>query len=207
MVMKLINKTDYSAGYLRQIVKWVSREIGFKPYRAHTITFANSRRRSWSYRWSDSHNAAVLIAGEQRFPRPQTSQWPAMPDRDTALMHATACVIGFFAQAQESVKYQRGPVYAKASELVAKFQDAQAALGAAAMAQEDVNMIYAKVGLEGFEIVDAPPQPIKPVVTPAQKRARKVEADLLRWQRKLKLAEGKIKKLKRRAAYYARTAR
>jgi hypothetical protein len=207
MVMKLINKTDYSADYLRQIVKWVSREIGFKAYPAHTLLFANSRKRLWSYRWSDSHHATVLISGESRFPRSESRRWPALPDRDTAIMHATACIIGFFAQAQEGVKFQNGPVFAKARELVTKFQGVRAALGAAALKQDDVNLIYAKVGLDGFEIVDEPTVPAKVALTPAQKRARKVEADLVRWQRKLKLAEGKIKKLKKRVAYYARAAR
>lgn len=147
--MKLINKTDYSVPYLRQIVNWLCREVGLKQYPAHTITFAHSRKRSWSYSWSDSHHAAVFVGKEARFPRPATTQWPALQDRDTALVHATACILGFFAQAQGSVKYQRGPVYAKARAVAEKFPDVRASLAAASMKQDDVNFIYGKVGLEG----------------------------------------------------------
>jgi hypothetical protein len=46
----------------------------------------------------------------------------------------------------------------------------------------------------------APAVKAKPSVQ--DKRAAKVQADLDRWQRKLKLAQTKVKKLKRKVAYY-----
>jgi hypothetical protein len=204
MVMKLINKTDYSVAYLRQIVKWISGEVGLN-HSTHTLTIAPSRTRTWSFSWDTSRQATVFIGKEERFPRPAGHKWPALQDRDTALVFATGCVLSYFAQYQDSRGYNRGATYAKARALVARFPEVRASLGAAAMKQDDVDLIYAKAGVDGFELVDAPAVPAKIVLTPAQKRARKVEADLVRWQRKLKLAQGKIKKLKKQSAYYART--
>jgi hypothetical protein len=46
----------------------------------------------------------------------------------------------------------------------------------------------------------------KPQPTAVERRAAKVTSDLDRWQRKLKLAQTKIRKLKQRAKYYERRA-
>lgn len=47
---------------------------------------------------------------------------------------------------------------------------------------------------------------LKPKLTAVEKRAIKAQADLARWQRKLKLAQTKVKKLRAKAKYYERTA-
>jgi hypothetical protein len=189
--MKLINKTEFDTVYLRKVIVWVRDQVGLRPDWITQLTFKPSRRRSWSWRMDGSHHATIMIKRNSN---------------GDSLAWALGYVFGYMAQKQDGVRYARGPVRAKTASIHAEFsQGMNAKLHAASMPQDTMDMLCAKAGVEGFDL-----EPVKPnaklKATPVQRRAKKAQADLARWERKLKLAKGKVAKLQRRVAYYAKNS-
>jgi hypothetical protein len=190
--MKLINKTDYDTAYLRKLIEWVRSETGLNPGWIQHLAFKYSRARAWSFSLDSSKTAVVMW-----------KQGGAEVNPVTAL----AYVIGYMTQKQDSGHYSRGPNAHQAKRIVEKFvaENVHVRLLSKTMAQDDVDMLCAKAGVEGFD--EAIIQPTtKAKLSPVQQRAKKAAQDLARWERKLKLAKGKVAKLQKRVAYYAKSS-
>ncbi len=190
--MKLINKTNYDIAYLRKLIEWMRKEVGLNPGWITQLVFKPSRSRSWSY--SIEHGA-----------KHATIMWKGSKEESHVL--AMARVFGFMAQKQDSGRYNRGSVEHQSARIVEKFmaENVGMKLQARTMSQDTVDLLCAKAGVEGFDEALIQPPPTKPRMSPVQKRARKAAQDLARWERKLKLARGKVAKLQKRVAYYAKT--
>lgn len=187
--MKLINKTEFDSVYLRKVISWVRDQVGLPADWIKQITVKPSRRRRWSWRWDGSKQTTIMVK---------------RGSNGDGLAWAMGYVFGYMAQIQAGVPYARGPVRAKATQIAADFSGgANLKLQAAAMPQDTVDLLCAKAGVEGFD--DVVIKPKKQQATPVQRRAKKAAADLARWERKLKLAKGKVAKLQKRVAYYTKT--
>jgi hypothetical protein len=189
--MKLINKTELDPNYVRKVVGWVRDQVGLRADWITEVRIRPSRSRTWSFRWDHgSHRVNVFIKRNS----------------ESGLAWALAYVLGYMAQAQDRVPYARGPVKTKAAQIAAEFEATMNnKLAAAALSQDDVDMLCAKAGVEGFD--EAVIQPAtKAKLSPVQQRAKKAAQDLVRWERKLKLAKGKVAKLQKRVAYYAKSS-
>lgn len=184
--MKLINKTEFDSAYLRKVITWVREQVGLGPDWIKQIVIKPARTRDWGWSWCNSHYITITVKR----------------GNNEGLAWAMGYTFGYLAQRQDGARRNSGPVRKKAAEIVAAFKggmDLQ--LQADAMKQDDIDMLCAKVGIEGYDEAHIKAPKVKP--TPVQRRAKKAAQDLARWERKLKLAEGKVAKLKRRVAYYS----
>jgi hypothetical protein len=195
--MNLINSTDYSDQFLKKMLKWICRQlveslpVNPKPDlfgQLHKVRFTNfygtSRGRAWP------HRIFIRIGSENKFPAAEwfyhKSKVEARPDRICGLIGTTAHelshVLDYVQYRDMRRKYFENRAVWRGNDVVKKFLTDREAL------------------IEHWSRERKTVQ--KPVLSLQDQRFNKIQISLDRWQRKMKLAQTKIRKLKARAHYY-----
>jgi hypothetical protein len=194
LAMKLQNTTDWPDWFLRRMVAWCCRQIGMPQRTILGATFRNSRgawggaARTWLKR------ITVCVGPESRFPASCGTHEPgeSFADRLECLVAVTAHEAYHVAAewADEHRQRTRGKRHGSSERRTCL---------------EEMRILRLFRANREFLLADwsrAIERPAKPKASIQDKRAAKAQADLERWQRKLKLAQTKCRKLKQRVAYY-----
>jgi hypothetical protein len=195
--MKLRNSTDWPDYFLRRMVAWCCRQVDYKPSRVREAQFRNRTKRSYSGHAYGSRRIVASVGPDSRFPlkaddRPGMGN-AAIADRLEALIVITAHELTHLHQYDGRIGKLKSNGQTEAD---ARWHSIKA------LESFRVNReaLLAEWSLPLAE------RPAKPSTSVQEKRAAKAQADLDRWQRKLKLAQTKIRKLKQRVRYYDRVA-
>lgn len=187
--MKLRNSTDFSDAFLRRMVAWIRRQMKLPAAKLRQAQFTRCR---WVYRGRAFGGGAMLVrigpaesypySGRRNKEGPQFT----LTDRIEGLVKITAHEMAHHIAWHNGYKWREAEVDVEALRILKLFREQ-------------------RIGL--LEIWDAKPaekpaKPAKPKPSVVERRAAKAEADLARWQRKMKLAATKVRKLKARVRYY-----
>jgi hypothetical protein len=198
--MKLTNSTDYPNHFLRRMVAWCCREIGLPPKTIRDAKFGN-KSSAWGGR-GGVHRIYVGIGPDSAFPveafhypgrTDDAFLGPRIEDRLEALVAVTAHEL---THCQEHQHLNSLPMIRRLrrgwnSERKTMHNERQV-LGAFRRQRET---LLAEWSL-------ATPKHAKEKPSIQEQRAAKVEKALANWQRKLKLAQTKVKQYRRKARYY-----
>lgn len=201
--MKLENSTDYPPHYLRRMVAWCCRELGMPARFCKSATFRQRRKPRFSghaYHWRGGGDIVVSLAPDSFFPWTENAEWLRVAGIVRTLNDRTECLVNVTAhelrhlQAELEGERTRGDGLRIGSSERATEHDAQKVLAAF------------RADREALEVAWRVAPPVKAKPSAVDQRAAKVNAALERWQRKLKLAQTKVKQYRRRATYYQRKA-
>ena len=193
--MKLKNTTDFSDAFLRRMVAWACKQVPL-PFRY--IKRATFRRTKNSAPYSGrggGHGITVRIGPASAYPtrefvRHQVTN-PGFADRLEALVAVTVHEIYNCRQSADKA-WDNGRNFSEPAAVQAE----KVALAEFRANRETLVRAWMEPVAES----------VRPVIPIAEKRQAKTLADLERWQRKLKLAKTKVRKLTIRARYYERKA-
>ncbi len=216
--MKLKNSTDWPDYFLRRMVAWCCREVGLPASVVHRIAFGNRSRGAYSGHAWQSMRVHVSIGPESCYPTTghlypgctsEAYRAPALQDRVEGLVAVTAHELTHLRDYHDHRERQRAR-----NELLRAGNFPQP-LVKRRRSGERHTMHEERRVIELFRAQrdsllaawsEAPTErAVKPVATIQEKRATKAQSDLERWQRKLKLAQTKCRKLKQRVAYYEKS--
>ncbi len=194
--MRLKNSADLPDVFLRRMVSWCCRELGLptKHVRACEFTNCHPSRVFRGKAWYTSGRILVRISAEDSpfpFTGRRNSRAPefTLADRIEALVKVTAHELAHIERHQRNAP--RGNHEAdtdrQALQVLRAFRDRR----------EELLAAWSAVPVS--VAADAPP-----TANLIEKRHAKAAADLARWERKLKLAKTKVKKLAARVRYYER---
>lgn len=192
--MRLRNSTDWPDHFLRRMVSWCCRQIGYPPSKVREVQFRNRTRRCYSGRAYGSRRIVCSVGPASAFPVAPDNR-PGMDgeiiaDRLEALIAITAHELRHLWQ------YANG----KSRTLDAERRTEHDARW------HEVRTLRAFRHSRELLLIDWSHEPAshqsKPKPPVQERRAAKAQADLDRWLRKLKLAQTKVRKLKRRVTYY-----
>ena len=189
--MRLINTTDFENHFLRRMVSWICKQLDC-PVRL--VTEARFSRYSRSCRGTCRQGGRfrVMIGDAKHFPVRswiyRSGQVPELADRIEALVEVTAHELIHLDHFRNhnGKRHQRMEAYTVTYS--AKILDAFRELRAELVARW--SELPARTTARG------------PAPTIVEIRAHKAEMDLNRWQRKLKFAKTKVKKLLAKVRYY-----
>lgn len=199
--MKIQNTTDFSETFLRRMIAWCRKESEIPAKAIRLATFRNARRSQHrrsgfvSYSgWADGGRQTgkirVSIGPDFAFPTKDFTAFgvlhPGYNNRVEALVAITAHELQHLAQ------FRRGLVSGNLEpECV--------------WAETRVLKAFRANCLQLFaQWNETPDVKAKPAASIVEKRAAKAAAALAQWQRKLKLAQTKVRKYKQRVGYYER---
>ncbi len=195
--MNLRNSTDWSPWFLRRMLSWCCRELEGRVREVRSATFRNSRAAYGGCARTWLRAITVCVGTADRFPISGQTMSELnghrieLADRLEALVWVTAHELAHVFQAVEKVKTRRSGV-AGGSESATNWHARPVV--EAFRAQREALLAHWN---EPPALALRAPKPPLP-----EQRRQKVEADLARWERKLKLAKTKVAKLKQRVAYY-----
>lgn len=197
--MILRNSTDFSDRFLRRMLSWICRAMELSPKKIKEAKFQNTRHLfSGHAHWRSRILVKIGGDGGDMYPytRSRNEHGPVytLADRMESLIHVSAH------EAAHIERWHR--------------------LGDVRNNEADVDRV-ALIVLKAFRVErerllaewTGPPVEVTAELvaadnsaTPAfvERRAAKAVADLARWTRKLKLAQGKVRKLKAKVTYYAK---
>ena len=192
--MKLKNSTTFENHFLRRMVAWCAKQVEYPVSKVREAQFRNRTRRSYSGHAYGSRRIVCSIGPASRFPllpdsRPGMSN-EIVADREEALIAVTAHELTHLHQ----YLFRRDTGKKRWSELDARWHEVKA-----------LREFRANRDALLAEWSKAPAAKVaKPKPSIVEKRAAKAAADLARWNKKLKLAQTKVRKLKTRVRYYER---
>lgn len=191
--MRLTNSTSWPDYFLRRLVSYCAAKVGYPVRQLRAAKFRNSRS-SWggvARPWLKSFTTCVT---KNWGPNPMTTRHGLeLRDREECLVHVTAHEIAHIMQyAEQSKTRQSGTSGGSeratdwhANPVVLDFREHREEL------------------LAAWNVMPAL-RTRGPGKTPEEIRESKAREALARWERKLKLAQTKIKKLRARVRYYER---
>ena len=192
--MKLRNSTPWPDHFLRRLVSWCARQVGLPPSKVRNVQFRNRSKRSYSGHAYGGGRIVCSVGPAHRFPT-NPDHRPGMDgesfaDQLEALVAITAHEVRHlwqYANRKSNVLDAE-----RRTEHDARWHEVRALR----TFRENREALLAEWSVEPAA------RPVKSKPSVQEQRAAKVQASLDRWQRKLKLAQTKIRKLKRQAAYY-----
>lgn len=218
--MKFTNTTSYGNRFLRRMLSFCCRELGFPIKLLRGANFCNRTYGTGvnGRAWLDEFRILIRIGPNTHYPRDRIGHRGVdlhYVDQLSAIVYVTGHEIQHLVNVQKGINdllvanrdmephcVRMGKKCLLAFEanrecLLADWNRIPERMAASAPAIEVFNDAT-------HEIIDEPSD--LPAITQSlvARRAAKVVSDLARWERKLKLAKTKVKKLKRKAAYYAK---
>lgn len=183
--MKIKNTTEFDARFLRRMIGWVCRAIQLPVAAVRLVEITNCRLSSRGRAWP--RRCLLRIGAADKFPREPFRyggrMTPRCEDRIEGLIAIAAHELTHIKQYRDDESGRLEPdAVCKEHFVLGEFRKQREKLLAEWSAFE--------------------PKPVKQKPDIKEQRATKVFASLARWQRKLKLAQTKIRGLKRRARYY-----
>jgi hypothetical protein len=191
--MKLKNTTHWPDHFLRRMVAWVCKQVELPARSLKRADFGKRSRGCFNgYAWYRSMRIRVVIGPAKEYPV-EPFHYPGRTN-DQFLSPRYADQL-------------EGLVGVTAHELQHLHRKAETGHGGGERhTRGEERRIHALFVANRDTLVaewSAPPAAIaKEKPSAQQRRAGKVQSSLERWQRKLKLAQTKVKKLRRQAAYY-----
>lgn len=199
--MKLTNSTDWPDYFLRRMTAWCAKQINLPMRAVKRGHFGKRSRGSKNGRAWYSMRFRVMIGPASEFPiaayvypgrTHERYTLPALADREEALVEVTA----------HELTHLRCYLRWRTSGRIRKF-DAGGELHSTHEGRRVLELFKAnRAALLAEWSAARAEKPAKPAASLQEKRAAKAAADLERWQRKLKLAQTKVRKCKRKVAYY-----
>lgn len=201
--MNLKNSTDWSNLFLRRMLSWCCKQVGVPVRQLHKAEFGNrtdcaySGRGTWKRILVRIGPASCYPVKPHLYPgrTDEAFMSPLIEDRVEGLIAVTAHEL---THAREHYRMKKQPAIralrAWGSERQTMFEERRVL----ELFKQNREALLAEWSAE-------PSQRETQQRTLQEKRAEKVQKDLSRWTRKLKLAQTKIRKLKQRASYYERT--
>ena len=185
--MKIKNSSDFPTHVLRRIISWCCKELDFSVRTIERAEFCNSTKYGLSGRAWGSKRFLTRIGPELLFPIVEVYAGVEIrfADRLEALVGVTAHEIYHLKQSFERLsrsRIERDAQHA-ARDVLDTFREERQTLVTAWQRPPD----------------ERPKTHAKSLV---EKRAAIVNKKLVEWQRKLKLAQGKVRKYKVKAKYY-----
>lgn len=184
--MKLKNTTEWPDWFLRRMVAWCCRELGCSTAIIREAVFRNRKDRYTSGHawWGGKRGRFVVSSGLKS------------PVRLVELIKVTGHEVFHLKADQDGIRSRRFGRSSGSSEHQTEWHERR---------------IYEAFEANRESLLaewNEPPaaRAKKPKPSIVEQRAAKVQADLDRWTRKLKLAQTKCKKLKAKARYYERSA-
>lgn len=190
--MKLNNTSDFESLFLRRMVGWCCRQIGVPVRWVRYATFAKKRKGAY-----DGHGTGywirVRVGPDSAYPVKDYirhgAKHPGAADRIEGLVSVTAhelMHVWQFSPRRHTARLTRtateqGAIHEQ-TRVLTLFREQRESLLAVWSEQRE--------------------QEPKPTISVQERRAVKANADLIRWQRKLKLATTKVRKLRKRVSYY-----
>jgi hypothetical protein len=198
--MKIKNSTAWSDTFLRRLVSWCCRELEVPVRTIRTAEFKNGRRAFSGYANGRRH-ITVRVGGVAQFPCPAgyRDSDEVYADRIEALIAITAHEVyhlgaRFVAEHQQRTRIGRNGF--ASGERVTRAAERKTLV---AFRQEREPLL----AVWSIEPVARAPSPQPSVQA---KRAARVTVLLQQWQRRLKLAQGKVKKYQRKLRRYEKLA-
>lgn len=199
--MKLTTTLDgFPEHFLRRMVSWCCRQIDFPIAKVRQAQFRN-RSRGYSGRAWHSMRIHVAVGSAVWFPtsghlypgrKSEAYRAPKIQDRTEAVVAITAHELTHL-QDYDSEKDRIGnPAFTRGPGERRTMYNERRVLELFRQSREALVAEWSQAPTE------------KPAVPLVERRAAKALADLERWQRKLKLAQTKVRKLKTRVRYYER---
>lgn len=228
--MKLKNSTDFSDAFLRRMVSWCCRELELPVSYIREAQFRNRQSSYSGHAWPYERRICVSVGTHRRIERQvDHAERPTHTTRFCEVREPGKPVIyrEFVPDPLPLEKRIDFLVRVTAHEcahlMLSRFgrsmpKDAQKPHGRRKLVHggsEQQTEWHEKKLMALFEanrdaLLAAWNEPVaeraKTTIPISEKRQAKVLSDLERWNRKLKLAQTKIRKLKKRAAYYERKA-
>lgn len=199
--MKITNTTDFHDMFLRRMIGWVCRQVGYPVSQVTEAVFRNRSDSSYSGRaFLNQRRIVVSVrmsmtdARRALVSQQHAEQWAV--GRINDLLTVTSHEIIHLWMCQERIGTRRSRRYGTTSPG-----------GSERHVEGYTARVVAAFDARRDELIAAwtpVPRPTKPTQSLSDRRRAKVEAALARWQRKLKLAQTKIRKLKAKARYYDR---
>lgn len=194
--MKLRNTTHWPDYFLRRMLRWVCQQIELAPREINRAEFGKRASGCWNGRAWWSGRIRVVIGPADCFPV-EPYQYPGTTDPAYLSPRCVDQLEGLIAvtahEATHIRQYRQRGRHGKRlnSERPTRFEERRVL----ELFKQQREQLVA-------EWSAPPPAKAKTVITPQVQRAAKALRDLTRWQRKLKLAQTKVKQYKRRVNYY-----
>lgn len=192
--MRFRNSTDLADGFLRKLVSWCCKQIDLPLSAVHGCQFTHCAALYRGRAWSSGRILCRISKPGMPYDGsyPHTAKYRGLVNTPTYTVNDRMEALVFLTAHElwHLVQYRRGH---KAREA---YNDT-VAIGVLKTFRESRETLLADWTRERER---------KPAVPLTERRAAKVAADLARWQRKAKLAATKIRKLKKKLAYYDRKA-
>lgn len=195
--MKLKNTTDWTDHFLRRMVAWCCRQIDMPVRSIHSAVFRRSRAAWGGCARYSRRQISVCVGDARHFPANAGSheKGEAFADRLECLVAVTAHEayhIAAHAVDDHRQKTRRGTDRTASSER--------------RTCLEEMRVLRVFRANRDALLAEWSVPPVKreswPKASVQERRALKAANDLARWQRKLKLAQTKCRKLKQRVNYY-----
>lgn len=195
--MQIKNSTRWSTWFLRRMVAWCCQQLGdIKVRDMKTAVFRNSRSAYSGVARPWLRQITVCVGKATRFPcesmTHRNGHKMELADAVEALVWITAHELAHVGQAMQGSGTRQGGSRC-GSEMSTEWY---------AKPVVDTFRAQREALLAAWE--EPPAAALRPKPSPATVRATKAYAELERWERKLKLATTKVRKLRRRVAYYQR---
>lgn len=192
--MKLINTTDYSDVFLRRMVSWCCRQIGLPVAKVRKVTFRNRKHGISGHCWSEAGDlvCSVSRAGTWFTGTQQVSQRDRIAMLVDIVAHELAHRLLFVERSMTRKSRRYGTVSRGGSEQQANWFEKQVA-----KAFEADREALVAAWEKPRAVREA-----KPVLSVQDTRRERAEANMVRWQRKLKFAQNKVAKYRRQVRYY-----
>lgn len=185
--MRLINSTDFPDHFLRRMVSWCCKQTEYPPSKIREAKFTNTYHAYRGRAFMGSRSFLVRIGPADRYPLPEVKRHgimhPAHLDRIEGLVSTTA--------------HEIEHLYQYAFQTMRRGQRLEPQCIAAERRTLEHFREQRETLLAAWSLAPATRQQ-QPKPSKAAQRQARDEASLTRWQRKLKLAQTKIKKLKTR---------
>jgi hypothetical protein len=192
--VKLKNTTDWPDWFLRRMIRWCAKHVELPPKALRSAQFR--RRTTCSYSGcGGSGRITVSIGPASKFPveEHKVDGYPGMCPR---IADPTEALVAITAHELTHVREMAKRVSRMLSERQTMYEERRLLR----MFQEDRERLLAEWSEPPAE------RPAKPKASVQEKRAAKAQAALANWQRKLRLAQTKVKQYKKRVRYYETVA-
>lgn len=193
--MKIQNSTNWSDSFLRKMTSWVCRQLDMPIRKIKTAQFRNRTIECFSGRAYGGTRFVVSIGPKRAFPLSCRNHAGVanfyLADRTEALINVTAHEVRHLTAAWTGERTRGNGKWCSSSERATE-HDAQKVLAAFRERRTELLLEWSV-------------EQIRQVVGTVEKRANKADKDLARWQRKLKLAQTKVRQYRKRVRYYERT--
>lgn len=208
----LKNTTDFSDQFLRRMIRWVVKSLGFE-IRLRRVQLRNRTRGAYSGHAYPSGRICVSVGPATAYPTVSSGYRRSHKDQTTGeygqFLDRVEGLVGVTAHELSHVNHFQHGYRGRGCEDIACASERRAIR----LFREHRDRLMAE-WTAGLPLVVPEPAVADPVIEPTirsfekliARRAEKAQRFLDQWQRKLKLAQTKLRKYRKQVAYYEKKA-